>query len=189
MSIFILIPEKGNAKESSNYRTIALISRASEVMLKNYPSQASIVRELRTSRCSSWIQKRQRKPQIKLPTSIGSQKKQENSRKPSKHLKEYEWRTQVYCTHFTCQQSKAQNSPSQASTVRELRTSRCSSQIQKRQRIKLPTSVGPQKKWENSRKTSTSASLTTLKPLTVWITTNCGKFLKRQEYQTTLAAS
>ena len=32
---------------------------------------------------------------------------------------------------------------------------------------------------ENSRKTSTSASLTTRKPLTVWITTNCGKFLKR----------
>ena len=38
MSIFILIPEKGNAKECSNYHTIALISRASEVMLKNYPS-------------------------------------------------------------------------------------------------------------------------------------------------------
>ena len=36
-----------------------------------------------------------------------------------------------------------------------------------------------------SRKTSTSALLTTPKPLTVWITTNCGKFLKRQEYQTT----
>ena len=31
-------------------------------------------------------------------------------------------------------------------------------------------------KQENSRKASTSASLTTLKPLTVWITTNCGKF-------------
>ena len=44
--------------------------------------------------------------------------------------------------------------------------------------IKLPTSVGSYKKEENSRKTSTSASLTTLKPLTVWITTNCGKFLK-----------
>ena len=41
-------------------------------------------------------------------------------------------------------------------------------------------------KHENSRKTSTSASLTTLKPFTVWITTNCGKFLKRWEYQTTL---
>ena len=39
------------------------------------------------------------------------------------------------------------------------------------------------------RKTSTFVSLTTLKPLTVWITTNCGKFLKRLEYQTTLPAS
>ena len=37
--------------------------------------------------------------------------------------------------------------------------------------IKLPTSVGSSKKEEN-RKTSTSASLTTLKPLTLWITTN-----------------
>ena len=44
--------------------------------------------------------------------------------------------------------------------------------------IKLPTSVGSQKKQENYRKTSTSASLTTLKPLTMWITTNCGKFLE-----------
>ena len=47
--------------------------------------------------------------------------------------------------------------------------------------IKLPTSVGSQKKQENYRKTSTSASLTMLKPLTMWITTNCGKFLKRWE--------
>ena len=38
--------------------------------------------------------------------------------------------------------------------------------------IKLPTSTGSYKKQENSRKTSTSASLTTVKPLTVWITTN-----------------
>ena len=38
--------------------------------------------------------------------------------------------------------------------------------------VKSPTSVGSQKKQENARKTSTSASLTTLKPLTVWITTN-----------------
>ena len=40
-----------------------------------------------------------------------------------------------------------------------------------------------------SRKTSTSASLTTLKPLTVWITTNCGKFLTRLEYWTMLSDS
>ena len=44
-------------------------------------------------------------------------------------------------------------------------------------------------KQENSRKTSTSASLITLKTLTVWITTNCGKSLRRWEYQTTLPAS
>ena len=45
------------------------------------------------------------------------------------------------------------------------------------------------KKQENSRKMSTSISLTMLKPLTVWTITNCGKFLKRQEYQTTLPVS
>ena len=40
-------------------------------------------------------------------------------------------------------------------------------------------------KQESSRETSTSALLTMPKPLTVWITTNCGKFLKRWKYQTT----
>ena len=42
--------------------------------------------------------------------------------------------------------------------------------------IKLPTSAGSWKKQENSRKTSISALLTMPKPLTVWITINCGKF-------------
>ena len=46
--------------------------------------------------------------------------------------------------------------------------------------IKLSTSTGPKKKQESSRKTSTSASLTMLKPLTVWITTNW-KILKEME--------
>ena len=49
--------------------------------------------------------------------------------------------------------------------------------------IKLPTSIGSSKKQENFRKTCTSALLTTQKPLTVWITTDCGKFFKRWEYQ------
>ena len=44
--------------------------------------------------------------------------------------------------------------------------------------IKLPKSIGSSKKHESSRKTSTSALLITPKPLTVWITTNCGKFLE-----------
>ena len=53
--------------------------------------------------------------------------------------------------------------------------------------IKLSTFIGSSKKQESSRKTS--ALLTMPKPLTVWITTNCGKFLKRWEYQTTWPAS
>ena len=52
--------------------------------------------------------------------------------------------------------------------------------------IKLPTSVGSSKKQENSSRISTSASLTMLKPLTVWITRNYGKFLKRWEHLTCL---
>ena len=54
-SVFIPVHKKGNPKECSNYRTIALISHTSKVMLKNSPSQASAIHELRTSRCSSWF--------------------------------------------------------------------------------------------------------------------------------------
>ena len=42
--------------------------------------------------------------------------------------------------------------------------------------IKLPTSAGSSKKQESSRETSISALLTLPKPLTMWITINCGKF-------------
>ena len=55
--------------------------------------------------------------------------------------------------------------------------------------IKLPISAGSWKKQESSIKTSVSALLTMPKPLTVWITTNCGKFWERWEYQTTWPAS
>ena len=55
--------------------------------------------------------------------------------------------------------------------------------------IKLPTSAGSSKKQESSRKTSISALLTIPKPLTVWITVDCGKFWKRRDYQTTWPAS
>ena len=51
--------------------------------------------------------------------------------------------------------------------------------------VKLPTYVGSSKKQESSRITSFSTLLTMPKPLTVWIKTNCGKFFKRWEYQTT----
>ena len=55
--------------------------------------------------------------------------------------------------------------------------------------IKLPTSTGSLKKQESSRKTSISALLTMPKPLTMWITINCGKSWKRWEYQITWLAS
>ena len=55
--------------------------------------------------------------------------------------------------------------------------------------IKLPTSTGSSKKQESSRRASTSTLLTMPQHLTVWITTNYGKFFKSWEYQTTLPAS
>ena len=48
---------------------------------------------------------------------------------------------------------------------------------------KLPTSAGSLKKQKSSRKTSISALLTMAKPLTVWITINCGKLFKRWGYK------
>ena len=55
--------------------------------------------------------------------------------------------------------------------------------------IILLTSTGSWEKQGNSREASTSASSTKLKSLTVQITANCGKFLKRWEYQTTQPVS
>ena len=76
------------------------------------------------------------------------------------------------CTHLTCWQSNAQNSPSQASTVPEARSSRCSSGFRKGRgtREQILNIRWITKKQEGSRKTSTSALLTIPNPLTVWIT-------------------
>ena len=117
MTVFIPIPKKGNAKESSNYRTTALISHTSKVMLKILQA-----RHQQYVNCEL--------PDVKL----GLKKAEEPE-------------------------------------------------------IKLPTSSGSLKKQESSRKTSISALLTMPKPLTVWITMNCGKFWKRWEYKTTWPAS
>ena len=55
-----------------------------------------------------------------------------------------------------------------------------------RMKITMPNSCWIiEKARDFQKKTSTFALLTMPKPLTVWITTNCGKFLKRWEYQTT----
>ena len=97
-------PPKGNATECSNYHTIALISHASNVMLKIFQA-----------------------------------------------------RLQQYMNH-------------------ELQVFRLDLEKTEEPEIRLPTSAGALKKQESSRKTSISALLTMPKLLTVWITTNCGKF-------------
>ena len=70
------------------------------------------------------------------------------------------------CTHLTCQQSNAQNSPSQAST-RFGSMFKLDLEKAEEPEIKLPASNGSSKKRESSRKTPTSTLLTMPKPLTV----------------------
>ena len=79
-SVFIPIPKKGNAKECSNYHTIALISHASNLILKILPArlQQYMNRELPDVQAGF---RKGRGTEIKLPISAGSWKKEESSRK------------------------------------------------------------------------------------------------------------
>ena len=79
-SVFIPVPKKGNAKECSNYCTLALISHASKFMLKILQArpQQHINREFQMYKL---VLEKAEEPEIKLPTSAGSLKKQESSRK------------------------------------------------------------------------------------------------------------
>ena len=81
-SVFIPIPRKHNAKECSNYCTSALISHASKVMLKILQARLKqyMNRELPDVQAGF---RKGREPEIKLPTSTGSWKKEESSRKTS----------------------------------------------------------------------------------------------------------
>ena len=83
-SVFIPIPKKGNAKECSNYCAIALISHTSKVMLKIPQArlQQYVNRELPDVQDKMDLEKAE-ETEIKLPTCIGSSKKQESSRKTS----------------------------------------------------------------------------------------------------------
>ena len=81
-SVFIPIPKKGNAKECSNYHTIALISHASKVMLKILQARLQQYVTMNLQMFQLVLEKAE-EPEIKLPTSTGSWKKQESSRKTS----------------------------------------------------------------------------------------------------------
>ena len=115
-SVFITIAKKGNARESSNYHTIALISHASKVILKILQA-----------------------------------------------------RLQQYVNH-------------ELPDVGRFRKGRGT-------RDQVANILWIIEKGRVPEKTSISAWLTMPKPLTVWITINCGKFWKRWEYQTTWPAS
>ena len=109
-SVFISIPKKGNAKQCSNYHTLALILHVSKVMLQI----------LQPGFNNTWT---------------------------------------VNFQMFKLVLEKAEEPE-----------------------IKLLASTVSSKKLESSGNTSISVLLTSPKPLTVWITTNCGKFFKRWEY-------
>ena len=113
-SVFIPIPKKGNAKECSNYRTIALISHASKVMLK-----------ILQARLQQYVNP-------ELPDIQAGFRKGRGIR------------DQIASIHWIMEKAR-----------------------------------------EFQKKKSISVLLTMPKPLTVWITINCGKFFKRWEYQTT----
>ena len=79
-SVSIPISKKGNVKEFSNYHTIALLhlSHASKVMLKILQANVTVSFQM-----FKLVLEKAENPDIKLPTSVGSSKKQESSRKTS----------------------------------------------------------------------------------------------------------
>ena len=82
MSIFIPIPKKGNAKQCSNYHTIAFILHARKVMLKILQDMCQQYGTV-NFQMSKLVLEKAEEPEIKLPTSAGSSRKQESSRKTS----------------------------------------------------------------------------------------------------------
>ena len=81
-SVDIPIPKKGSAKECSNYCTVALISHGSKVVLKILQARLQQYVNLELPDVQAVLEKTG-KSEIKLPTSSGSSKKQESSRKTS----------------------------------------------------------------------------------------------------------
>ena len=85
-TVFIPIPKKDNTKEYSNYHTIVLISHTSKVILKILQVRLQQYMNHELPDLSSFSKldlEKAEEPEIKLPTSVGSQEKQESSRKTS----------------------------------------------------------------------------------------------------------
>ena len=82
-SVFILIPKKHNAKEGSNYYTIALISHARKVMFTKFSKLGFNSMWNKNFQMFNLDLEKAEEPDIKFPTAVGSQKKEESSRKMS----------------------------------------------------------------------------------------------------------
>ena len=82
MAASIPVPKKGNPNECPNCHTIALISHASKVMLKDLQSRFQQYVDCELPDVQGGFRKTE-EPEIKLPTSAGLSKKQESSRKTS----------------------------------------------------------------------------------------------------------
>ena len=82
-SVFIPVPKKGNAKQCSDYCTIALISHTSRVMLKILQPRLQQYVNCELPDVQAGFRKVREEPEIKLPSSTGSSKKQESFRKTS----------------------------------------------------------------------------------------------------------
>ena len=78
--VFIPIPKKGNAKECTDYHTIAFISHASKVTRRILQARLQQYMNQKLPGVQAELEKAE-EPEIKLPTSTGSQKKQTNSRR------------------------------------------------------------------------------------------------------------
>ena len=81
-SVFIPVPKKGNAKECSNYQIIAHRSHTSKAMLKMLQTRLQQYMNQEFPDVQADLEKAE-VPEIKLPTFVGSLKKQEGFRKIS----------------------------------------------------------------------------------------------------------
>ena len=79
-SLFSPIPKKDNAKECSSYCTIALISHVSKILLKIFHVRLNSMWTMNFQMFKLYLEKAE-EPEIKLPTSFGSEKKQQSSRR------------------------------------------------------------------------------------------------------------
>ena len=153
MSVFIPTPKKGNAKECSNYRTTALISHASKVMLK-------ILQASKFGKLSSGH--RTGKGQFSFqPQRKAMQKNAQTA-------------TQLYSSHMLVM-LKILQAMLQQYVNRELPNVQAGFRKGRGTRDQIANIRWIMEKAREFQKNIYSALLTTPKPLTVWITINCGK--------------